>query len=139
MISNLSQCKPSDMLCDALCQWHHGSLQQQSELVGPTGTRVEDMKTYLTASGAMRHAAEKLGSSASKQEIQILFTYSFKSFPNFVLKKNLSAFQRFFRYGRFNYIGGMIYCHSKVFMVQATRLYSLICNLVDTCGLFRCT
>ena len=35
--------------------------------------------------------------------------------------------------------GGMIYCHSKVFMVQATRLYSLICNLVDTCGLFRCT
>ena len=33
----------------------------------------------------------------------------------------------------------VIYCHSKVFMVQATRLYSLICNLVDTCGLFRCT
>ena len=37
------------------------------------------------------------------------------------------------------YKGGMIYFHSKVFMVQATRLYSLICNLVDTCGLFRCT
>jgi hypothetical protein len=30
--------------------------------------------------------------------------------------------------------GCVIYCHSKVFMVQATRLYSLICNLVDTCG-----
>jgi hypothetical protein len=24
-------------------------------------------------------------------------------------------------------------------LVQGTRLYSLICNLVDTCGLFRCT
>jgi hypothetical protein len=26
----------------------------------------------------------------------------------------------------------VIYCHSKVFTVQATRLYSLICSLVDT-------
>ena len=34
MISNLSQCKPSDMLCDALCQWDHGSFQQQSEVGG---------------------------------------------------------------------------------------------------------
>jgi hypothetical protein len=33
----------------------------------------------------------------------------------------------------------VIYCHSKVFMVQATRLYNLICILGDTCGLFRGT
>ncbi len=26
----------------------------------------------------------------------------------------------------------VIYCHSKVFMVQGTRLYNPICNLVDT-------
>jgi hypothetical protein len=30
----------------------------------------------------------------------------------------------------------VIYCHSKVFMVQATRLYNLICGLGNTCGLF---
>ncbi len=33
----------------------------------------------------------------------------------------------------------VIYCHSKVFMVQATRLYNLVCNLGNTCGLFRGT
>jgi hypothetical protein len=33
----------------------------------------------------------------------------------------------------------VIYCHSKVFMVQATRLYNLICGLGNTCGLFRGT
>jgi hypothetical protein len=33
----------------------------------------------------------------------------------------------------------VIYCHSKVFMVQATRLCNLICGLGNTCGLFRGT
>ena len=33
----------------------------------------------------------------------------------------------------------VIYCHSKVFMVQGTRLYNLLCYLVDTCGQFHCT
>ena len=33
----------------------------------------------------------------------------------------------------------MIYCHSKVFMVQATRLCNLMCGLGNTCGLFRGT
>ena len=32
-----------------------------------------------------------------------------------------------------------IYFHSKVFMVQATRLWNLICGLGNTCGLFRGT
>jgi hypothetical protein len=33
----------------------------------------------------------------------------------------------------------VIDCHSKVFMVQATRLCNLICNPGNTCGLFRGT
>ncbi len=32
----------------------------------------------------------------------------------------------------------VIYCHSKVFMVQATRLCNLICNLGNTCGMRVC-
>jgi hypothetical protein len=33
----------------------------------------------------------------------------------------------------------VIYCHSKVIMVQPTRLFNLIYNLGNTCGLFRGT
>ena len=33
----------------------------------------------------------------------------------------------------------VMYCHSKVFVVQGTRLYNLLWYLVDTCGQFHCS